>query len=101
MPSENAVHRIECGLRHRTLRIVTQEGTTHQLPGFTLTGVVDADEDHFSLTEVAANVEVTDNIALPDCEVCDFLDQLSSVPDVIDVHDNVSDSCTPVPDNCP
>jgi hypothetical protein len=41
------------------------------------------------------------NVALADCEMCDLLDQLTAGPGAIDVHDNLSDSCTPVPDNCP
>jgi hypothetical protein len=41
------------------------------------------------------------NDILPDCEVCDLLEQLDSAPDPIDVSDNLDDACTPVPDNCP
>ena len=41
------------------------------------------------------------NEVLPDCEVCDLLDQLTTTPAPIDVHDNLDDSCTPVPVGCP
>jgi hypothetical protein len=41
------------------------------------------------------------NDVLPDCEVCDLLDQLTSAPTSIDVHDNLADTCTPVPTGCP
>ena len=44
---------------------------------------------------------IHDNDILPDCEACELLDQLVSEPTVIDVHDNLDDSCTPVPGNCP
>ena len=44
---------------------------------------------------------VNDNTVLPGCEVCDLLDQLTSGPASIDVHDNFDDECTPVPTNCP
>jgi hypothetical protein len=47
------------------------------------------------------NVIITDNAFLPDCEACDLLDQLASVPTSIDVQDNLDDTCTPVPANCP
>ena len=36
-----------------------------------------------------------------DCEACDLLDQLTTGPTAIDVHDNLDDTCTPVPANCP
>ncbi len=41
------------------------------------------------------------NGSLPDCEACEVLDQLTSGPTSIDVHDNLDDLCTPVPANCP
>ncbi len=44
---------------------------------------------------------IINNPALPDCEVCELLDQLTSEPATIEVHDNLADSCTPVPGNCP
>ncbi len=44
---------------------------------------------------------IDSNSTLPDCEVCDLLDQLTKFPDDIDVHDNLDDTCTPVPANCP
>jgi hypothetical protein len=50
---------------------------------------------------VASGLSIVWNIALPDCECCDLLDQLTSGPTTINVHDNLDDSCTPVPDNCP
>ena len=40
------------------------------------------------------------NSALPDCEVCDLLDQLTVESGGIDVHDNLADTCTPVPAGC-
>ena len=54
-----------------------------------------------TLMSVNWDVTVFDNDALPDCEVCDLLDQFTSAPSWTDVHDNLSDACTPVPDNCP
>jgi len=44
---------------------------------------------------------ITENLFLPDCEACDLLDQLTTGPASIDVHDNLDDTCTPVPTNCP
>lgn len=44
---------------------------------------------------------ITWNAVLPDCEMCDLLDQLATVPSTIDVYDNLDDICTPVPANCP
>jgi hypothetical protein len=41
------------------------------------------------------------NDVLPDCEACDVLGQLTSGPVAIGVHDNLDDTCTPVPANCP
>ncbi len=54
-----------------------------------------------ALTSVFDDVIIFENIVLPDCEACDLLDQLTSGPNSIDVYDNLDDSCTPVPDNCP
>ena len=54
-----------------------------------------------ALTSVAGDLLVYFNTALPDCEACDLLDQLTVEPTSIEVHDNLGDSCTPVPDNCP
>lgn len=54
-----------------------------------------------ALTEVGWSLGVRYNAALPDCEVCELIDQLSSLPDPTDVYDNLDDSCTPVPTNCP
>ena len=54
-----------------------------------------------ALTSVGNNLTIFDNYALPDCEACDLLDQLTSGPTLIDVHENLDDSCTPVPANCP
>jgi len=45
------------------------------------------------------NVEF--NPLLPDCEVCELLDQLTSGPASITVGDNLDDACTPVPTGCP
>ena len=53
-----------------------------------------------ALTSVGNNLTIFDNYALPDCEACDLLDKLTSGPTLIDVHDNLDDSCTPVPANC-
>jgi hypothetical protein len=54
-----------------------------------------------SLTEVEDIVRIGNNPLLPECEVCDLLDKLAAEPDVTQVYDNLSDTCTPVPDNCP
>lgn len=56
-----------------------------------------------SLISIGHGLFVTDNALLSDCEVCDLLDQLDSGPDpeAINVYENLSDDCTPVPDNCP
>ena len=54
-----------------------------------------------ALTSVVGGVHIYENAALPDCEACDLLDQLATAPVPIDVHDNQSDACTPVPANCP
>jgi len=44
---------------------------------------------------------VYSNEVLPDCEVCDLLDQITTAPSPIDVDDNFDDTCTPVPAGCP
>ena len=54
-----------------------------------------------ALTSVDNLFHVIDNPNLPDCEVCSVLDQLTSSPTDINVHDNLDDSCTPVPAGCP
>ena len=56
--------------------------------------------DLTSLTKVGEEFWVYENWMLPDCDVCSVLDQLTTGPTTIDVHDNLDDSCTPVPDNC-
>lgn len=53
-----------------------------------------------SLTS-AATILIANNAALPDCEVCELLDQLSVLPPSIFVHDNLVDSCTPAPTAAP
>jgi hypothetical protein len=54
-----------------------------------------------ALTSVSEDFMVHDNTNLPDCEPCELLDQLTAEPEFVDVHSNLADSCTPVPDNCP
>jgi hypothetical protein len=44
---------------------------------------------------------ITGNSTLPDCEACDLLDQVTSGPISPSVNNNLDDTCTPVPDNCP
>ena len=51
--------------------------------------------------EWVPNLTIMGNTALPDCEACELLDQFSELPIYVIVHDNLDDSCTPVPDNCP
>jgi hypothetical protein len=66
-------------------------------------------QDNDALTNLAGlsaltdlvTLNVIDNIALPDCEACELLDQLTEEPWETSVYDNLEDSCTPVPDNCP
>ena len=41
------------------------------------------------------------NVSLHDCKACELLDQFTSVPTSINVYDNLDDTCTPVPENCP
>ena len=56
-----------------------------------------------ALTSVGDNLWIDQNSVLPDCEVCDLLDQLTTGPSPSEmcVADNLDDSCTPVPANCP
>jgi hypothetical protein len=54
-----------------------------------------------SLVELSGVLEVFYNASLPDCEVCDLLDQLSGAPIGLYVQNNLDDSCTPVPEGCP
>ena len=56
-----------------------------------------------SLTDGGEYLCITQNDILLDCEVCDLLDQLTSLPaDAdIDVDHNLDDTCTPVPAGCP
>ena len=53
------------------------------------------------ITSVGECLEIYYNFALSDCEACELLDQLTSGPTSIDVYDNLNDTCTPVPGNCP
>ena len=54
------------------------------------------------ITVVDGDMWICGNDVLPDCEVCDLLDQLTSGPAWLDdVTGNLDDTCTPVPDNCP
>jgi hypothetical protein len=53
------------------------------------------------ITSVGNDFIVYFNDILPDCEVCDLLDQLTSVPTTMTVSANLDDTCTPVPANCP
>jgi hypothetical protein len=54
-----------------------------------------------NLTSVVGAFYDYGNSAQPDCEVCELLDQLTAAPASIDVHDNLADTCTPVPASCP
>ena len=53
------------------------------------------------ITLMGDEFKIYENDALPDCDVCDLLDQITTTPTLIDVHDNVDDTCTPVPGGCP
>ena len=64
------------------------------------TGITSLD-DLGSLTSIVETLNLTSNSALPDCEACQLIDQLTVVPPVISIYDNLDDSCTPVPENCP
>lgn len=46
-------------------------------------------------------VKANSNPSLPDCEVCELLDQIASDPSDIYVSGNLWDGCTPVPYDCP
>jgi hypothetical protein len=52
------------------------------------------------LTWVDDEFVIWDNNILPDCEACAILSQLTTVP-TVEVYDNLDDTCTPVPANCP
>jgi len=54
-----------------------------------------------ALFGMAGPLTIEENDALPDCEACDLLDHLSMFPSLISVNNNLDDSCTPVPSNCP
>ncbi len=54
-----------------------------------------------NILSVAGDLTIFNNDLLPDCEACDLLDQFASAPITIYVHDNLDDSCTPVPAGCP
>ena len=56
-----------------------------------------------ALTSVGDNLWIDQNSVLPDCEVCELLDQLTTGPSPSEmcVEDNLADTCTPVPANCP
>jgi hypothetical protein len=54
-----------------------------------------------NLIQLNGDLLIYDNPDLPECEACDLLDQLTLGPSSTDVYDNLSDTCTPVPDNCP
>ena len=56
-----------------------------------------------ALTSVGDNLWIDQNSVLPDCEVCDLLDRLTTGPSPSEmcVVDNLDDSCTPVPASCP
>jgi hypothetical protein len=50
---------------------------------------------------VGGYLEISVNDILPDCEACDLLDQLTSGPTSMLIQENIHDTCTPAPDNCP
>lgn len=54
-----------------------------------------------NLASVEDDLIITGNPSLPDCAVCELLDQLGGDihPDVVE--DNLSDDCSPVPWGCP
>ncbi len=54
-----------------------------------------------SLTRIFTHVQIYGNERLPDCEVCQMLEQLTSSPTTIGASGNLDDTCTPVPDSCP
>ena len=57
--------------------------------------------DLSALTSVGWEFEVNNNDLLPDCDVCAILDHTVTATGGIAVHDNLDDTCTPVPANCP
>jgi hypothetical protein len=54
-----------------------------------------------SMASIGGGLEVSNNYVLPDCEACDLLGHITTGPLWLDVFDNLDDTCTPVPDNCP
>ena len=55
-----------------------------------------------NLILIGAGFGVAMNPMLPDCEVCELLDQIwYGPPSPLGVHSNLDDGCTPVPGNCP
>jgi hypothetical protein len=54
-----------------------------------------------SLASIGGTLWVFDNASMPDCEVCELIDQLTEGPAEVYTSPNVEDDCTPVPDNCP
>ena len=54
-----------------------------------------------ALTAIGGSLSFQYNEALYDCEACELLAQLTSGPAATNVHSNLDDSCTPVPENCP
>jgi hypothetical protein len=44
---------------------------------------------------------IWNNQNLPYCEICELMDQLVTGPGILDVSDNLEDSCYPFPANCP
>ncbi len=49
----------------------------------------------------SGSLYINDNTVLPDCEVCELIDQFATTPGTIDVENNLDDTCTPVPGSCP
>ena len=54
-----------------------------------------------AFTYVSEAIVIHHNESLPDCEVCDLLDQFTTEPPYIGVGTNLNDVCTPVPSSCP
>ena len=54
-----------------------------------------------ALTSANNHWWIYENTALPDCEVCELLDQLTGGSTSLSVFENLDDTCTPVPGNCP
>ncbi len=57
--------------------------------------------DGLSGITTVGDLGIWNNAVLPDCEVCELLDLFTTGPTSTDVHSNLDDTCTPVPDNCP